>query len=177
VSTHLAYRGSVDDQTPTPQDPRTDEPDQPSTDPVGPATTSPVSDTEAQPDPSDSHDPQSPAAAGVPDDAAIPSAHPVLVYSLLRLAVLAAVGGLLWLLGLRGIYLILLAFLVSGVISAVALSRRREGAAYGITRAVRSANARIDASSRAEDVDDADEFDDPTTSTQSNPPAPGPPTA
>jgi hypothetical protein len=166
----------VDDQTPTPQDPRTDEPDQSSTDPAGPAT-SPVDDTDAQPDTAESHDPDSAAVAGVPDDAAIPSAHPVLVYSVLRLAVLAVVGGILWLVGLRGIYLILLAFLVSGVISAVALSRRREGAAYGITRAVRSANARIDASSRAEDVDDADEFDDPTTSTQSNPPAPGPPTA
>jgi hypothetical protein len=166
----------VDDQTPTPQDPRTDEPDQPSTDPAGPASTSPVSDTEAHADPDESHEPESAAVTGVPDDAAIPSAHPVLVYTVLRIAVLAVVGGLLWLVGVRGIYLILFAFLVSGVISAVALSRRREGAAYGITRAVRSANARIDASSRAEDVDDADEFDDPTTSTSSTPPASGPPT-
>ena len=103
-------------------------------------------------------------AAAEPDAAgAIPSAHPVLVYTALRLAVLAVVGGILWLLGLRGIYLILLAFLVSGVISAVALSRRREGAAYGITRVVSSANARLDASSRAEDIDDSDDFDTPTT--------------
>lgn len=99
--------------------------------------------------------------AGTPDDAMIPSAHPVLVYSLLRVALLAVVGGVFWLLGLRGVWLILFAFLVSGVISAVALSRRREGAAYGITRAVKSVNARIDASTRAEDVDDSDEFIDP----------------
>ena len=94
-------------------------------------------------------------------EGAIASAHPVLVYTGLRLAVLAVVGGVLWLLGLRDVYLILLAFLISGVISAVALSRRREGAAYGITRAVRSANARIDAASRAEDLDDSADFDAP----------------
>lgn len=108
------------------------------------------------PDPDDTPD----TGAGTADDAMIPSAHPVLVYSLLRVALLAVVGGVFWLLGLRGVWLIFFAFLVSGVISAVALSRRREGAAYGITKAVKSVNARIDASTRAEDVDDSDEFPD-----------------
>jgi hypothetical protein len=42
----------------------------------------------------------------------------------------------------------------------VALSRPREGAAYGITSTVRKVNARIDAASRAEDVDDIDEVMD-----------------
>ena len=94
-----------------------------------------------------------------PDRIAIPSAHPVVIYSLLRLGILAAVGGVLYLVGVRGVWLILFGFLVSGVISAVVLSRRREGAAYGITRAVRSVNSRIDASSRAEDANDDAEFE------------------
>ena len=112
--------------------------------------------TELGAEPSDAATDEDSSAEG-----AIASAHPVLVYTGLRLAVLAVVGGVLWLLGLRDVYLILLAFLISGVISAVALSRRREGAAYGITRAVRSANARIDAASRAEDLDDSADFDAP----------------
>lgn len=89
-----------------------------------------------------------------------PGRHPVLVYTGLRIAVLAAVGGVLYLVGLRGIYLILFAFLVSGVISAFVLSRIRESAAYGITSVVRGIGDRIDASTRAEDVDDSADFDE-----------------
>lgn len=79
--------------------------------------------------------------------------HPVVVYTLLRLAMLAVVGLVLYLVGLRGVWLLLLAFLVSGVLSAFVLSRPREGAALGITSAVKGINARIDASARAEDDD------------------------
>jgi hypothetical protein len=66
----------------------------------------------------------------------------------------------LYLLGARGLILLVFAFLVSGLISMVALSRPREGAAYGITSTVRKVNERIDAASRAEDVDDIDEVMD-----------------
>jgi hypothetical protein len=115
-----------------------------------------VSD-EAQ-DPADRAD----APTGDPDQEPVAArtapAHPVVTYTVLRLAILAAVGGVLYLLGLRDVWLILFAFLVSGVISAVVLNRRREGAAYGITSALRNVNARIDASSRAEDVDDDEDF-------------------
>jgi hypothetical protein len=97
---------------------------------------------------------QEPAAP----EPAIPSAHPVVVYTALRLLLLAVVAGVLYLLQARGIWLILLSFLISGVISGVALSRRREGAAYGITKAVKSVGSRIDASARAEDVDDDSDF-------------------
>ena len=83
-------------------------------------------------------------------------AHPVLVYTLQRLALLVVVGGLLYLVGVRDLWLILFAFLISGVISAVVLSRSREGAAYGITTAISRVNARIDESARAEDYDDLD---------------------
>jgi hypothetical protein len=119
-----------------------------------PTTPAPATPDAVTPPPTTPPTPASDALGAAPDGAR----HPVLVFTLLRLAVLAVVGGVLWLLGLRGIYLILLAFLVSGVVSAVLLSRRRESAAYGITHAVRSVNARIDASARAEDADDTDEF-------------------
>ena len=100
-------------------------------------------------DPVDEGDPTvpEPATAG---------AHPVLVYTLQRLALLVVVGGLLYLVGVRDLWLILFAFLISGVISAVVLSRSREGAAYGITTAISRVNARIDESARAEDYDDLD---------------------
>jgi len=136
--------------------------------------------TSSQPDDNEARDlapqPDLDDAPGAPVATAIPSAHPVLIYTVLRVAVLAVVGGILWLLGLRGVYLILLAFLISGVISAVALSRRREGAAYGITSVVRSANARIDASSRAEDMNDDDEFDESAPGSSDDDDTPATPT-
>ena len=67
------------------------------------------------------------------------------------------VGGLMYFVGLRGVRLLLFAFLVSGAIAMVVLKGRRQGAAYGITHAVKKVNDRIDASSRAEDEDDLDD--------------------
>lgn len=83
--------------------------------------------------------------------------HPVVLYTLKRIVLLLVVGGLLYLVGIRGLWLILFAFLVSGAIAMVALKDSREGAAYGITHAVQKVNDRIDASSRAEDYDDLDD--------------------
>jgi hypothetical protein len=89
------------------------------------------------------------AAEGVVPE---PGSHPVLRYTLARLGILVAVIAVLWLLGLRHPLLLLaFGFLISGVIAMVALDRSREGAAYGITSAIRRANARLDASARAED--------------------------
>jgi hypothetical protein len=85
--------------------------------------------------------------------------HPVFVYTLLRVAMLAAVGAVLYLAQLRGVWLILFAFLVSGVLSAFLLRNPREGAVLGFTSAYQGINARIDASSRAEDRDD--DLDEP----------------
>jgi hypothetical protein len=99
-------------------------------------------------------------------------AHPVLVYTLKRFALLVVVGALLYLVGVRDVWLILFAFLISGVISAVVLSRSREGAAYGITTAISRVNARIDESARAEDVDDLDadgQVLDPPDATEDRP--------
>jgi hypothetical protein len=85
--------------------------------------------------------------------------HPVFVYSLLRVGMLVAVGAVLYLVGVRGVWLILFAFLVSGLVSAVALRAPREGAVLGFSSVYRGINARIDASSRAEDLDD--DLDEP----------------
>ena len=160
----LAYRGDVNDENPqTPEHPQAPEHPTDLSEAAASSDDQPIAVGADVDDAADDGADAAGATAEADAAGAIPSAHPVLVYTALRLAVLAVVGGILWLVGLRGVYLILLAFLVSGVISAVALSRRREGAAYGITRVVSSANARLDASSRAEDIDDSDDFDAPTT--------------
>jgi hypothetical protein len=88
--------------------------------------------------------------------------HPVVVYSLLRIAMLVAVGAVLYLLQARGVWLILFAFLISGVLSAFLLKSPREGAVLGFRSAYKGINARIDDSTRAEDAaadldDDLDE--------------------
>ena len=98
--------------------------------------------------------------------------HPVVVYTLLRVGMLLAVAAVLYLVGLRGVWLLLFAFLVSGVISAFVLTRPREGAVLGITTAVKGVNARIDATARAED----DDLDDPDE-TSAAPPDDGSPGA
>lgn len=50
----------------------------------------------------------------------------LLKYTVMRLGLLVVTGGVLWLVGLRGWLLLLLAFLVSGVISIVVLNRARD---------------------------------------------------
>lgn len=117
-----------------------------------------VTDQDNGPDPAEPPDDAPTADAG-----GVARQHPVVVYTLLRLTMLAAVGLVLYLVGLRDIWLLLLAFLVSGVLSAFLLTRPREGAALGITSAFRGINARIDASTRAED-DDADDGSAPPPS-------------
>ena len=102
--------------------------------------------------------PEAPEAAPAePADTAF-GRHPVLIYTLQRLGVLVVVGVVLYLLGLRDVWLVLFAFLISGVISAFALKGSREGASYGITGAVTRVNKRIEESAKAEDVDDYDDL-------------------
>jgi hypothetical protein len=97
------------------------------------------------------------------DDVAEPAtgsvfgSHPIVLYTIKRLLLLVVVGGVLYLLHVRGVWLILFAFLVSGLVAMVALRDSREGASYVITHAVARVNERIDASARAEDVDDLDD--------------------
>ena len=128
---------------------------------------------QTSPDPVDAPDVDAPAAdAGVADGSevdapevgsgSIARQHPVVVYSLLRVAMLLAVGAVLYLLQARGVWLIVFAFLISGVLSAFLLKSPREGAVLGFRSAYKGINARIDESTRAEDAaadldDDLDE--------------------
>jgi len=73
------------------------------------------------------------------------------VYTGLRLLLLLAVGGLLYLTGARGLLLLVLAFLVSGALSLVWLDRPRASMSQGFGRAVGKVNDRIDAAAAAED--------------------------
>ncbi|HEU5420094.1 MAG TPA: DUF4229 domain-containing protein [Streptosporangiaceae bacterium] len=76
-----------------------------------------------------------------------------LSYSVLRLAVFAALLGLLYLAGARGILLLGVAAVASLVISYFALSRQREAMAGSISRRIAHARERLDEGSRAEDTD------------------------
>lgn len=59
---------------------------------------------------------------------------PILRYTLLRLAVLAAVLGLLWLVGMRGLLLLAVAVVVSALVSFLLLPRQANEAAAVIAR-------------------------------------------
>ena len=78
---------------------------------------------------------------------------PFIRYSLLRLVLLMATGALCYLLGLRGVYLLLVAFLVSGVLSLFMLDRQRDVLGQKVGGIFSGINKRIDASARAEDLD------------------------
>ncbi len=75
-------------------------------------------------------------------------------YSTLRFVVLLVVGGVCYLAGLRGFALLLVAFIGSGVMSLFVLNRQRDALGASVGGLVSHINARIDASARAEDVDD-----------------------
>lgn len=72
-------------------------------------------------------------------------------YTLLRFLLLAVVGGVLYLVGARGILLLVGAFLLSGLLSLVLLDRQRSETAAGLDRAVTRVNKRIDDAAAAED--------------------------
>lgn len=78
-----------------------------------------------------------------------------LVYSVLRLLVFAAVWLLVQILTpWRGLLAIAVAILISGGISLFVLDRPRGQVAMGVDAFMRRMNERIEASARAEDVDD-----------------------
>ncbi len=58
-------------------------------------------------------------------------------YALLRVSMLVSVGVILYAAGLRGLLLVVLAFLVSGLVSYFVLMRQRDAAAANLERQVR----------------------------------------
>lgn len=73
------------------------------------------------------------------------------MYTGLRILLLLAVGGLLYLTGARGFLLILLAFLLSGALSLVWLNKPRGQMSAGFGRAMGRVNAKIDEAAAKED--------------------------
>jgi Protein of unknown function (DUF4229) len=92
-------------------------------------------------------------------------------YTSARILLLVAAIGLLYLIGARGLLLLALAFLVSGIASFVLLSRQRDTMSGALTARIKRMGEaaagfrdRIDEGARAED-DDQDE-DEPSRSAQ-----------
>lgn len=84
----------------------------------------------------------------------------LLKYFLLRVLVFAAVAALLALVGLRGWWLLLIAVVVSGLISIFALNRTRDEVSTSLSDRLSAIRNRIDESTRAEDDwDDAQRRD------------------
>jgi Protein of unknown function (DUF4229) len=75
----------------------------------------------------------------------------ILKYTTLRLLLFVAAAALLYLVGLRGFLLLIVALLVSGVVSLVVLSRSRDDVSSAISNRVSEVNRRIDERAAAED--------------------------
>lgn len=75
-------------------------------------------------------------------------------YSTLRLALLIAVGAVLYLLGLHGVWLLAVALVLSGVLSLFVLDRQRDDLGRSVGNVFTRINERIDANTRSEDFDD-----------------------
>jgi len=83
--------------------------------------------------------------------------HPVMRYSVFRLALFAVALGLLWLVQVRGLLLVALAVLISGLASYALLQRERD--AMSVRVAAASARRKARATARAAREDDiADEL-------------------
>lgn len=77
--------------------------------------------------------------------------HAGLRYTGLRVALFAAVGSALYLVGVRGLPLLVLAVLLSGLVSLFALNRQRDAAAANIERGMARRRARQRAADEALD--------------------------
>jgi hypothetical protein len=82
--------------------------------------------------------------------------HPVLIYTVARLALFAAVLAPLYLLGMRGFLLLVLAVVLSGVLSLVLLNGVRARFSGVLSGYFARINQRIDTATRAEDDDEYD---------------------
>ena len=74
-----------------------------------------------------------------------------LVYTGVRFLLFAVAAGLIYLAGVRGLLLIGLALVVSGIASYVLLSRMRDKMASSISGRIDSVRSRLDEGARAED--------------------------
>jgi hypothetical protein len=102
---------------------------------------SPVEATDPEPaDPEPAEDEPTPAEPTAPE----PVPHAGARYALLRLLMLVAVAGILYVLGMRGWLLAFAAVLVSGVLSLFLLMKQRNDAAVNLERSLESRKRRRD---------------------------------
>jgi Protein of unknown function (DUF4229) len=73
-------------------------------------------------------------------------------YTLLRVLLFLAVAALLWIVGLRGLALVMFAILGSGMISIFALSRSRDAVSVSLANRAAKIKRRIDERAAAEDA-------------------------
>jgi hypothetical protein len=79
--------------------------------------------------------------------------HATFVYTTSRILLFAVVLGLLYVVGARGLLLVGLAVLISGIVSFIVLSRQRDAMAGAITSRISNFRERLDEGTRAEDDD------------------------
>lgn len=77
--------------------------------------------------------------------------HPFLAYTFARILLLLVVGGVCYLIGFRDLLLIVLAFIVSGIISFFVLNRQRDALGMGMGAYFSRMNQKIDAGTKSED--------------------------
>lgn len=75
----------------------------------------------------------------------------VILYTLARLAIFAATAGVLALFGARGFLLLMLALLISGIVSYVLLSAQRDRMSAAVARGMRGQRERFEKSITKED--------------------------
>ncbi|HEX6468672.1 MAG TPA: DUF4229 domain-containing protein [Streptosporangiaceae bacterium] len=68
----------------------------------------------------------------------------VFAYTVARAALFAATAGVLYLLGARGLLLLALAVLISGLVSLVVLTRQRDRVSVSVTSAARRARGNLE---------------------------------
>jgi hypothetical protein len=73
-------------------------------------------------------------------------------YTLLRVLLFVVVAALLWIVGLRGLWLVMFAILISGMISIFALSKSRDAASVSLSNRLSTIKRRMDERAAAEDV-------------------------
>ncbi|MDQ1249544.1 MAG: hypothetical protein QG597_3919 [Actinomycetota bacterium] len=93
------------------------------------------------------------SADAQPADAALPTGpkHPLLLYTLARLGLLVVVGALLYVVGARSWLLVLLALLISGLLSYIVLGRLRDGVSAKVAARVDAGRERRAAATAEED--------------------------
>lgn len=75
------------------------------------------------------------------------------IYTTSRILLFAVVLGLLYVVGVRGVLLLGLAVLISGLVSFIVLSRQRDAMAGSITSRITNFRQRLDEGTRSEDDD------------------------